>query len=267
MTANQKKYQHIPRKRFGQNFLQDQFIIDNIINAIMIHPDDTVVEIGPGLGALTKPILKRLNTLHVIEIDRDIVHKLEKFTENKKIIIHQHDALSFDFNTIKGKKRIIGNLPYNISTPLLFHLAYFHTSIEDMHLMLQKEVVNRITAKPGISDYGRLSVMLQYLFETKALFSVPATAFWPIPKVESAIIRIIPSPGRYGFVADSKIFSNLVFKAFNHRRKTLKNNLKDVISEEEFYDLGIPADYRAENITVEQYIKMANLISAKNNKS
>lgn len=252
--------QHIPRKRFGQNFLQDQGVIHSIIDAVNPLSGDTLIEIGPGLGALTKPLLARCGQLHVVEIDRDIIAKLRvNFPDS--LSIHEGDALTFDFNSIPGSKKIIGNLPYNISTPLLFHLASYSSQVIDMHFMLQKEVVERMVAVPSTADYGRLSVMLQYCFAMESLFIVPPQAFWPPPKVESAVVRMLPQPGRCGLAQNEELFAQLVKQAFAQRRKTLRNNLKNLVNQQQFDAVGIDPGQRAEDISVQQYVELCNLLN------
>src|SRR5664279_925065 len=190
-----KEYQgHVARKRFGQNFLVSPGIIRKIVDAIGPRPGDTVVEIGPGLGAITEPLLERMDHLHVVEIDRDLIARLRTRFPPERLTIHQGDALEFDFGALKGQGplKIVGNLPYNISSPLLFHLVAFAPLVHDMHFMLQKEVVDRMVAEPGSKDFGRLSVMLQYHYHMERMFIVPPGAFNPSPKVDSAIVRMIP---------------------------------------------------------------------------
>ncbi len=256
---------HIARKRFGQNFLIDQQVIADIVNAVAPKRSDRVVEIGPGLGALTDPLLKRLDHLHVVEIDRDIVARLSKRCSPEKLTIHQGDALNFDFASLAdltdGKLHVVGNLPYNISTPLLFHLAGFAHCIHDMHFMLQKEVVERMVAEPGTSDFGRLSVMLQYRFFMDWLLDVPPESFDPAPKVDSAVVRLIPRPPEELTVKDESTFATLVSTAFGQRRKMLRNNLKSLIGDTSFEQLGIAPTARAEDLSVEDYIRMANVLS------
>ncbi|MDR2838168.1 MAG: 16S rRNA (adenine(1518)-N(6)/adenine(1519)-N(6))-dimethyltransferase RsmA, partial [Azonexus sp.] len=190
--SGRSKDGHIARKRFGQNFLVDSGVIAAIISAIAPQRADTVVEIGPGLGALTAPLLARLDHLHVVEIDRDLIARLKKSHPPERLTIHEGDALDRDFAAIGNDLRVVGNLPYNISTPLLFHLAEYADHIRDMHFMLQKEVVGRITAAPGDSEFSRLSVMLQYRFHLEWLLDVPPESFDPPPKVQSAVVRLIP---------------------------------------------------------------------------
>lgn len=254
--------QHIPRKRFGQNFLQDSRIIESIVHAVNPTADDVVIEIGPGLGALTQPLLRQLKQLHVVEIDRDIIARLQQQFPAEKLVIHAGDALAFDFASVPGRLKIVGNLPYNISTPLLFHLASFGERVIDMHFMLQKEVVERMVAEPACADYGRLSVMLQYRFEMECLLEVPPDAFWPPPKVDSAVVRMIPAPGRCGLAQDEALLESLVAQAFAQRRKTLRNNLKGLLSDADFAALQIDPTQRAETIPVATYVAMANRLAA-----
>ena len=252
---------HIARKRFGQNFLIDQQVIADIVNAVAPKRDDCVVEIGPGLGALTAPLLQRLDHLHVVEIDRDIIARLKKQYSSDKLTIHEGDALEFDFGTLASSGRqlhIVGNLPYNISTPLLFHLASFADCVYDMHFMLQKEVVERMVAEPGTADFGRLSVMLQYRFVMDWLLDVPPESFDPAPKVDSAVVRLIPRLAAELTVKDEAKFAALVTAAFAQRRKMLRNNLKEMLADEDFARLGIPPTVRAEQLSLDDYIRMAN---------
>ena len=252
---------HIARKRFGQNFLIDQQVIADIVNAVAPKRDDCVVEIGPGLGALTAPLLQRLDHLHVVEIDRDIIARLKKQYSSDKLTIHEGDALEFDFGTLASSGRqlhIVGNLPYNISTPLLFHLASFADCVYDMHFMLQKEVVERMVAEPGTADFGRLSVMLQYRFVMDWMLDVPPESFDPAPKVDSAVVRLIPRLAAELTVKDEAKFAALVTAAFAQRRKMLRNNLKEMLADEDFARLGIPPTARAEQLSLDDYIRMAN---------
>lgn len=258
--------QHIARKRFGQNFLVDQQVIGNIIASLSLRATDQVVEIGPGLGALTLPLINALPHLTVIEIDRDIVTRLSRQISPARLTIHQADALAFDFASLKpnenSKIRLIGNLPYNISTPLLFHLATFADAVYDMHFMLQKEVVDRMVAAPCSSDYGRLSVMLQYLFVIDWLFDVPPEAFDPAPKVNSSVVRLIPKPPELLTAANPAQFSTLVAAAFSQRRKMLRNTLKDFADEAMLRAQGISPTSRAEELSVDDYIGLSNALSS-----
>lgn len=256
---------HIARKRFGQNFLIDQQVIADIVNAVAPARGDWVVEIGPGLGALTDPLLRRVDHLHVVEIDRDIVMRLKQRYSPEALTIHEGDALDLDFASLSGdpgaRLRIVGNLPYNISTPLLFHLAGFSGRVVDMHFMLQKEVVERIVAEPGTSDFGRLSVMLQYLFFIDRLLDVPPESFDPAPKVDSAFVRLIPRPLAERNARDEAGFASLVAMAFAQRRKMLRNNLKGVLDEGGFARLGIAPTARAEDLSVADYVRVANALT------
>src|SRR5574343_951651 len=204
---------HVARKRFGQNFLVDLGTIGAIISAIDPKRDETVVEIGPGLGAITEPLLQRVDHLHVVEIDRDLIARLKKQHAPERMTIHEGDALAFDFASIGKDLRLVGNLPYNISTPLLFHLADYAEHVYDMHFMLQKEVVERMVAEPGDADFGRLSVMLQYRFYLEWLIDVPPESFEPAPKVDSAVVRLIPKPAAELNARDEGLLSNLVSAA------------------------------------------------------
>ena len=253
---------HIARKRFGQNFLIDNQVITDIVKAVSPARDDCVVEIGPGLGALTEPLLKTLDHLHVVEIDRDIIARLKQRYSPEKLTIHEGDALAFDFASLaraSGRKlHVVGNLPYNISTPLLFHLATFADQVCDMHFMLQKEVVERLVAEPGTADYGRLSVMLQYRFFMDWLLDVPPESFDPAPKVDSAVVRLIPRPSQDLIVKDEARFSALVSAAFAQRRKMLRNNLKDILGNNGFERIGVEPTARAEELSVAEYVRIAN---------
>lgn len=255
---------HIARKRFGQNFLIDQQVIADIVSAVAPSRGDCVVEIGPGLGALTEPLLKRLDCLHVVEIDRDIIARLRQRHSPPKLVIHEGDALAFDFSSLfadsGGKIKVVGNLPYNISTPLLFHLAGFSDCVFDMHFMLQKEVVERMVAEPGTSDFGRLSVMLQYRFVMDWLLDVPPESFDPAPKVDSAVVRLIPRPPEELSAKNEALFSTLVSAAFAQRRKMLRNNLKGILGDTSFEELGIAPTARAEELSVGDYVRIANAL-------
>lgn len=256
---------HKARKRFGQNFLVDEQIIGEIISAIRPEPEDNMVEIGPGLGALTRPLLKILKHLHVVEIDRDIIARLEHDysldNTKSKLTIHAGDALEFDFATLPLPLRIVGNLPYNISSPLLFHFASYAERIIDMHFMLQNEVVERMVAEPSTPEYGRLSVMLQYRFQMEKLLDVPPESFRPAPKVNSAVVRMIPLPASEILVDNEKLFAAIVSAAFGQRRKTLRNTLRSYLNEDDFEKLGINAQLRAENLAVVEFAKVANYLN------
>lgn len=253
---------HSPRKRFGQNFLQNQHVIQQIIEAINPQPEDNILEIGPGLGALTQPLLRRVNRLTAVEIDRDLQqHVAQLPMAAEKLTLIGADALKIDYSQFGKQLRVVGNLPYNISTPILGRLLQYTDCIEDMYFMLQKEVVDRMAAPCGIKDYGRLSVMLQYQCLVEHLFDVPPEAFDPQPKVNSAIVRLIPyrdSP--YSFVSIDAL-EKIVATSFSMRRKTLINNLKGLISATELTDLNIDGTKRPEQISVAEYVQLAKFIS------
>ena len=270
---------HYAKKRFGQNFLVDTSIINHIVDSIHPLHDDLMVEIGPGLGAMTKPLLARLDKINVIELDRDIIPKLIKncifsdATNKDKLIVNESDVLKFNFqefhsqhvsvdkNGSEKKLRIVGNLPYNISTPVLFLLLKNRNLIQDMHFMLQKEVVDRIVATPGIKNYGRLSVMLQTFCETQSLFEVPPYAFQPAPKVNSAILRLQPKTQFEKQVTDFSKYENLVRQAFSQRRKTLKNTLKDLCSTQQIEQAGLLPGQRAEELSIDDFVNLYNTLS------
>lgn len=252
---------HIAKKRFGQNFLTDQSVINSLIYAITPQTDQTLVEIGPGLGALTKPLLAHLPHLHVVEIDRDIVAWMQQQYPAEKLTIHNVDALKFDFTSLGEQVRVVGNLPYNISTPILFHLLENVSHITDMHFMLQKEVVERMVAAPSTPAYGRLSVMLQYRLSMEYLLTVPPEAFEPAPKVESAFVRAIPHASLPSPAKDEVLFAKVVLSAFGQRRKTLRNTLKGLLDDAGFSALDINPQLRAENLSVAQFVAIANYLA------
>jgi 16S rRNA (adenine1518-N6/adenine1519-N6)-dimethyltransferase len=254
---------HKAKKSFGQNFLVDQNIIADIIRAIRPEANDNMVEIGPGLGALTRPLLKLLNALHVIEIDRDIIARLKTDYPQDKIVIHEGDALKFDFAELPAPLRIVGNLPYNISSPLLFHFSGYAARITDMHFMLQNEVVERMVAAPSTPEYGRLSVMLQYRFYMEKLIDVPPGSFRPAPKVDSAVVRMVPIPAEKITVKDEGLFAKVVSAAFGQRRKTLRNTLKNHLSEVDFVQLCIDPQLRAENLGVPEFARITQLLTGR----
>jgi 16S rRNA (adenine1518-N6/adenine1519-N6)-dimethyltransferase len=253
---------HHPRKRFGQHFLHDANVIGKIINSIHPLPTEFLVEIGPGLGALTRPLLKHINHLTLIEIDRDLARQLQEDSSiSEKIKIFQQDAMKFDYSFLSDKSqllRIVGNLPYNISTPLLFHLVKFTSVIQDMHFMLQKEVAQRLGALPRSHAYGRLSVMMQYFCKINYLFDVPPGAFSPPPKVDSAVIRLTPYKELPFTAQDPQKLAEIVRHAFNQRRKTLRNSLHGLISSETLIQCGIKPEARAEELTVQDYVSISN---------
>ncbi len=252
------------RKRFGQHFLHESFVIDKIVQAIAPKKTDHMIEIGPGLGALTEQLLPCLKSLTVIELDKDLIPLLkEKCTALGELIVHQGNVLKIDFHTLSKSKqvwRLVGNLPYNISTPLLFHCLEQADIIQDMHFMLQKEVVDRINAYPGQSSYGRLSVMIQYYCQVEKLFNVKSGAFQPPPKIESAVIRLIPYRELPYKANDPLLFAEIVKNAFNHRRKMLRNNLANWLQEQEFAELKINPTLRPEQLAISDYVKLANFV-------
>ncbi len=253
---------HVARKRFGQNFLTDKQVLTNIIDAINPQRGQAMVEIGPGLAAMTALLLKQLDHMHVVELDRDLVARLEKTYPREQLTIHSGDALKFDYGSIpvpEGQKlRIVGNLPYNISSPLLFHLAEFAHRVEDQHFMLQKEVVERMVAEPGTKAYGRLSVMLQWRYDMSLMFIVPPTAFDPPPQVESAIVRMIPT--RRKLAVDGATLSAVVQKAFSQRRKVIRNCVAGMFTEAQLQEAGIDPGVRPENVSLEQYVALSNIL-------
>ena len=255
---------HVAKKRFGQNFLTDQSVIGSLIDAISPQANDLMLEIGPGLGALTKPLMQKLKLLHVVELDRDICawmgKEYAKQTTEQSLIIHNVDALKYDFTSLGKNLRVTGNLPYNISTPILFHLLANVAGINDMHFMLQKEVVERMVAMPSTPAYGRLSVMLQYHLAMEYLITVPPTSFEPAPKVESAFVRCVPHAILPFVAKDAALFAKVVLAAFGQRRKTLRNTLKGLLDDDGFAALNISAQLRAENLSVSQFVAISNYL-------
>ncbi len=257
---------HTARKRFGQNFLHDDYIIDKIVSAINPLSGQALVEIGPGLGALTEPVAEIVDKLTVVELDRDLAKRLRShpFMQDKLNVIEQ-DALKFDFSTLlvsekadNSKLRVFGNLPYNISTPLMFHLFKFANSIQDMHFMLQLEVVKRLCAASGDKLYGRLSVMAQYYCQPTVVVMVPPTAFKPAPKVDSAVVRLTPHKTPPVDLHSIDSLQTIVTTAFNQRRKTIRNSLKNLLNEEQITKLSVNPELRAEKLTLNDFSKLAN---------
>lgn len=252
---------HRARKRFGQNFLHDPHAIQRIVDAINPKPGEQLVEIGPGQAALTIPLLQASGRMHAIEIDRDLVPIVaEACAPHGDLTLHNVDALKFDFATLKTDERamrMVGNLPYNISTPILFHLLEARASISDMHFMLQKEVVERMAAEPGSKTYGRLSVMLQAYCEVQHLFDIGPGAFKPAPKVDSSIVRLVPKPESAIGIEDQEGFARLVSASFAQRRKTLRNNLKGLLDESQISALGIDPGCRAETLGLDAFRRLS----------
>ena len=253
---------HRTRKRFGQHFLISDEVIERIVQAIAPQPGDTIVEIGPGRGAMTRPLVKLASVYHGIEFDRDLVPLLQRdFSTFANATIHEADALTFEFGSLGDNLRLVGNLPYNISTPLLFHLLGQRDSVCDMHFMLQKEVVERIVAAPGSKAYGRLTIMLGAVLESVALFDVPPEAFAPPPRVMSAVVRMRPLPQPHPVVADAECFASVVKLAFSRRRKTLRNALKGMVEPADLDALGLDRTARPEQVRIGDWIALANRIA------
>lgn len=260
--------EHRARKRFGQHFLEDVEIIDRLVRSVAPRNQDTLVEIGPGQGALTFPLLEQIDHLEVVELDRDLIAWLRDQVPESRLTIHQGDALRFQFNDLAnhGPIRIVGNLPYNISTPLIFHLLAHGNTIADMTFMLQREVVDRLAASPGSKDYGRLSVMVQYHCQADYLFAVPPSAFQPPPKVESAVVRLAPYATPPWPADDPAWFSQVVAQAFSQRRKAIRNSLKALIPAPVFADIGIDPGLRPDHLSVADYVTLANATTPGTNK-
>ena len=249
---------HRPRKRFGQHFLTDPGVIDQIVAAIQPRKGDVVVEIGPGRGAITDPLSRFDVELNLVEFDRDLVAQLrQRFASSRHVHVHEADALRFDFAQLGEDLRVVGNLPYNISTPLLFRLIEFQGRIADMHFMLQKEVVDRMAATPGTKRYGRLSVMLGCFMEVEPVFDVEPASFTPPPKVMSSVVRMRPKPAGAIDPQDTGDLRSLVTQAFSQRRKTLHNALKGRVSDAQLRAVDIEPTMRAEEVPVETWIRLA----------
>ncbi|MBA1201709.1 16S rRNA (adenine(1518)-N(6)/adenine(1519)-N(6))-dimethyltransferase RsmA [Pseudomonas capeferrum] len=260
-----EQYQHRARKRFGQNFLHDAGIIDRILRAINAKPGEHLLEIGPGQGALTEGLLGSGAQLDVVELDKDLVPILEhKFRDSDNFRLHQGDALKFDFNKLGTPPRslkVVGNLPYNISTPLIFHLLQHAHLIRDMHFMLQKEVVERLAAGPGGGDWGRLSIMVQYHCRVEHLFNVGPGAFNPPPKVDSAIVRLVPHEVLPHPAKDPRQLERIVREAFNQRRKTLRNTLKGLLDSQAIEAAGVDGSLRPEQLDLAAFVRLADKLT------
>lgn len=255
---------HQARKRFGQHFLTDQSVLSNLIGEMRPRPDDNLVEIGPGLGALTFWLLKAVNHLQVIEIDRDLAEKLRMGAWKDKLTVHEVDVLKFDFGQLQAPFRVVGNLPYNISSPILFALLDVADQVIDQHFMLQKEVIDRMVAAPKTSDYGRLSVMLQAYYDMDHLFDVPPECFDPPPRVMSAIVRMVPKSVETRAQIPHAVFGRVVATAFSQRRKMLRNTWADVVPESMAQKAGIALTARAEEIAPSQFVHVAQLLAQAN---
>lgn len=263
--ARQEAFRHTARKRFGQNFLHDETVITRIIDCIDPQADDHLVEIGPGKGALTRHLVQKCGRLDTIELDRDLADYLSRTLQQEKHFhIHQGDALKFQLGQLTDKPRslrIVGNLPYNISTPVIFHLLKQQGLIRDMIFMLQLEVVNRLAAGRGDKNYGRLGLMAQYYCRVEPLFNVPSAAFTPKPKVSSSIVRLIPHDQPPVTAQDAECLQDVIRTAFNQRRKTLRNSLRSLVSEAELQRLPLDISLRPENLELADYALIANTIS------
>jgi len=255
--------QHRARKRFGQHFLVDGDVIERIVAAVAPAEGECIVEIGPGQAAITEPLAALSSELHAIEFDRDLAAALrQRFADRSNVMIHEADVLDFDFATLGADLRIVGNLPYNISTPVLFHLLEFVGNIRDAHFMLQKEVVDRMAAEPGGRDFGRLTIMLGYRLETVPLFDVLPGAFSPPPKVMSSVVRLRPHPPGTFEAVDQAVLSTIVRAAFSRRRKTLRNALKGTVAIEDIEAAGLAATLRPEQVGISDWIRLANRLGA-----
>jgi 16S rRNA (adenine1518-N6/adenine1519-N6)-dimethyltransferase len=247
-----------PRKRFGQHFLTDRHYLERIVAAIAPAREDAMVEIGPGTGLLTERLAAGLDHLHVVEIDRDLAAQLRKRFDPGLVTVHEADVLEFDFSALPQSLRVVGNLPYNVSTPILFRVAALAERIRDCTFMLQKEVVDRMVAAPDTADYGRLSVMLQYRFAMEALLDVPPGAFTPPPKVDSSVVRMIPLVAGRARARDEEALARIVAAAFSQRRKTLRNAVRAVVAPEAFERAGIDPGRRGETLSVGEFIALAD---------
>ncbi len=252
---------HAPRKRFGQNFLADPHYVARIVAAVDPRPGDRLVEIGPGLAALTGDLIARAGHIDAVEIDRDLATRLSGRFGAHELTLHVGDALDFDFGALGGGLRVVGNLPYNISSPLLFHLATHAAHLADLTVMLQKEVVDRMTASPGSAAYGRLTVMLQATFAIERLFVVPPGAFRPAPKVDSAVARLVPLRERAPAIVDRTLFARVVAAAFAQRRKTLRNALASLADADALRAAGIDPGARGETLSVGDFVRLANALA------
>ncbi|MEO8536606.1 MAG: 16S rRNA (adenine(1518)-N(6)/adenine(1519)-N(6))-dimethyltransferase RsmA [Betaproteobacteria bacterium] len=254
---------HRPRKRFGQNFLADAHYAARIVAAVDPKPGDNLVEIGPGLGALTGALVERAGHIHAVEIDRDLAARLRERFAADRLSLYEADALQFDFGALGPGLRVVGNLPYNISSPLLFHLAAHDDALADIHVMLQREVVARMTADPATADYGRLTVMLKARFAVTRLFVVPPGAFRPVPNVESAVARLVPLRDTRPAIDNTALFARIVAAAFGQRRKTLRNALSGTVGDAALRDAGIDASARGETLSVTDFARLANAAGAR----
>ena len=247
-----------PKKRFGQHFLTDRHYLARIVGAIGPQPADALVEIGPGSGLMTDELASRVDHLHVVEIDRDLAAALRERFPAERVTVHEGDVLDFDFSGLPRPLRVVGNLPYNVSSPILFRMVEIADGVRDCVFMLQKEVVDRMVAQPGTADYGRLSVMLQYRFAMARAFDVPPGAFTPQPKVDSAVVRMEPLPGDRLRARDEARFASVVTAAFGQRRKTLRNATRAIVADDAFERSGINPGRRGETLSVEEFVALSD---------
>jgi 16S rRNA (adenine1518-N6/adenine1519-N6)-dimethyltransferase len=250
------------RKRFGQHFLTDRHYVERIVRAIAPARGDSMVEIGPGTGILTRPLLSHLAHLHAVEIDRDLAAGLRREFPPEKLIVHEADALEFDFDSLAAPLRVVGNLPYNVSTPILFRMSAIADRLRDCVFMLQKEVVDRMVSAPATPDYGRLSVMLQYRFAMALVLRVPPGAFTPPPKVDSAVVRMAPLGADRARAQDEALFARIVGAAFEQRRKMLRGALRGIVTPQVFEAAGIDSTRRGETLSVAQFVALADAAAA-----
>jgi len=254
---------HTARKRFGQNFLADTHWVGRIVSAVNPRPGDNIVEIGPGLAALTRALIEGAGRIHAIEIDRDLAARLAADFPGEQLALHVADALEFDYPSLGPELRVVGNLPYNISTPLLFRLTEFASQLRDLHVMLQKEVVARMTAAPATPDYGRLSVMLQAMFRITRLFVIPPGAFQPVPQVDSAVARLVPLGAAAPHIAHPALFARVVAAAFGQRRKTMRNALASICDAAALASAGVDPGARGETLALADFVRLANVLAVR----
>ena len=252
------------KKKFGQNFLVDRYYISKIINDINPKEENNILEIGPGKGAITEPILKKIDHISVVEIDPDMIKILKHKIGTNNISILAEDVLAINDEFFKKFNKIIGNLPYYIATEIILKLTKIYNSSSELYFMVQKEVAERITAEPSNKSFGRLSVILQYYFDTELLFEIPPEAFSPQPKITSAFIRLIRKKRVSPKVIDKDSFEQIVKVAFSQKRKTIKNNFKNILFDKDFFNLKISPKIRSEALTIDQFIKLENYITQNN---
>jgi len=262
VVTDSERRRHIPRRRFGQNFLVDPRYVARILDSVDPRPGENLIEIGPGLAALTAGLINRARHITAVEIDRDLAARLRENFASSQLTLYEADALTLDFAQLGEGLRIVGNLPYNISSPLLFHVAKHADRVRDLHVMLQKEVVARMTAEPATPDYGRLTVALQATFRMTRLFVIPPGAFRPAPKINSAFVRLVPLGDAKPAIADEALFARVVAAAFGQRRKTLRNALSSICDEAVMRAVGIDPAVRGETLSVSDYVRLANALAS-----